>query len=132
MKKKYEFRKRDVFFLKAVAHPFFLNLSLCAVAALVVSNIIPEIWSLIPILAILIISGPIHGFVKGNVDRPYLYNTVSAAANTVFAIIFFVIFACLYSGWSSSGFYLVELVSILAHLLVCIADSVFCFIRSRK
>lgn len=132
MKKKYEFRKRDVFFLKAVSHPFFLNLSLCAVAALVVNNIIPEIWSLIPILAIFILSGVIYGFVKGNVERPFLYNVVSAAANTVFAIIFYIIFGSLYSGWSASGFYLVELVSIFAYLLVCIADSVFCFIRSKK
>ena len=132
MKKKYEFRKSDIFFLKALAYPFFLNFSLCAVTALVANGIIQELWSLIPILAIFILSGVIYGFVKGNVERPFLYNVVSAAANTVFAIIFYIIFGSLYSDWSVSGFFLVELVSIFAYLLVCIADSVFCFIRSRK
>ena len=116
------YRYKFSFLIKSITYVFTINAATTVLMLFYANDVINDITSLIVQFAILTVSAPLYFFIKGDINRPWLYTAVSGISHIVFGISRILLLDAVYNGWERAMFYWTEIFVLVFFIGILLLD----------
>ena len=117
--------------IKSVLFAIAVNVLILTVMILYAHNIIRDVTSLVILVVIYAASAVAFGFVKGESDKPLLYNLFVLITHSLISIIIISALGFIYKDWKTAMFFWSEIFSAVFFASLLLFDSLICIMKNK-
>ena len=114
---------------KSTIFTLVVNLLVLAVMLLYAHHKLKDITSLSILFVLFIISAITYGFVKGDSEKPFIYNLSTLITHIILSSIIHFALWNIYFGWELAMFYYAGIYTAVFFAIVLLVDTIICLIH---
>lgn len=123
--------KKNTWIVRCLGYTLTINILTGIIMLLYANFVIKDLTSLIILFGIYIISAPLYSVLKGNSNKPLLYNILTIVGHIVFNFIMISALGHIYKGWETAMFMYTEIFTAIFFVLVVLLDTLTLAIKKQ-